>query len=390
MSQCRRFIAVPSVHTSGRRTSGLANWATLGWISWGCRLFTLSVLFGVLAFATNPETDGEDGTPFHAVLFTCVYGRETLTEYVLRYYAGVREALLENHGMVLDMFVTGSDNQTTPILARRHGAAFADHPNSPLGAKHNLGLASMRDHYIRCDEGPCFHPDVVIIVGSDDILNEAFFVHVRNAFRRRPMSQPLHAVGLRDLYVMDLASQRLAYTRGYRTYTSPLDATIGCGRVYTWELLAQMSWKLWDDDRERSLDQSSVRRVAALLGPEVSTACVALSGRKHGLAAVDIKTSGFQTGTNIWSFDDLISAVGKKGRLYPFKHIDEPNRALDEHFGTDFTTEWIQKLRAAMVRLDTEKATSEECKAADSRSENQPSAVLFTKTCAAADSLQIA
>ncbi len=112
--------------------------------------------------------------PFKIVLFMCVWKRPILTNFVLHHYNSMKPQLLSQHNVDLEIFITGSDNSSTPQVANRFNVGYAVHPNQPLGTKHNLGLQSLQQHFLnRSGNGRL--PDAVAIVGSDDILNRKFF-----------------------------------------------------------------------------------------------------------------------------------------------------------------------------------------------------------------------
>lgn len=322
-------------------------------------LFILTTLLTSRA-SLSPQVMGSEREPsekFAIVLFLCVWKRPLLTEFVLSYYSGIRGSLLVEHGIHLHIFVTGSDNTTTAHLATRYGAGHADHPNSPLGAKHNLGLRSLRDHFIQRARTSAISsnarlPDAVAIAGSDDLLNTAFFVHARVLMTR--LVGRRHVVGLRDLYFFDLFTQRLVYTRGYREFRTPISGTLGCGRVFSWAMLETIEWDMWDSERERGLDQSAIRNVMKRV-PLVGEISEAVAGREHGIVAVDVKTDAFEAGANIWKFDEVVAAVGKNGRLHMFEE-QQAQTVLDTAFGTGFLDQSIAALRQAMMQHQQEQS----------------------------------
>jgi hypothetical protein len=303
----------------------------------------------LLLAAAAAAADDPAPARFHIVLFTCIYERPLLTEFVLRHYAGLAAPLAAEDAVDLDLFITGSDASTTAPLAARVGATHANFPNSPLGAKHNAGLAALRDHYVARGGPP---PHAVVIVGSDDLLNRRFFTVARARMTDATRGAPLQLLGLRDLYLYDLAAAasggRLAHTRGYRRSTDPLAATVGCGRVFSWPLLERLRWTLWDGERDRSLDQSTVRRVADALGGQVAAVAEAVAGAAMGVVAVDVKTGGLVGGRNIWSYDDIVGAGGRKGRLHPFRAVASAP-FFDEHFGPGFEADQLRPLLARML-----------------------------------------
>lgn len=287
--------------------------------------------------------------PFNLVLFMCIWERPLLTNFVLSHYEELREQLVSEK-IFLDMFIVGSDN-STDYVAQKFQAAYAVHPNSPLGMKHDKGLRSLRDHYNAATErgDRLDNPDAVVIVGSDDVINIKFFLQVRDLMHKSVPRQ--HIVGLRDIFFHDLKSRQLVYTRGYRSFNTPISGTLGCGRVFSWAILDAMDWHLWDVDRERGLDQSAIRNVMIRV-PFVGDLSKAVAGREAGIVAVDIKSDGFPAGSNIWRFDQVVAAVGKNGRMHDFEDYDTDS-TLKRAFGPHFVMK-LEALRTSMARLESQ------------------------------------
>lgn len=319
------------------------------WVRSVCSLVTvlvLSMLCAVVAAAKK-----ESGAPlFVVVVYMCTWKRPLLTDFVLAHYDALREPLAQEN-IRLDIFITGSEDDVTEEQARKYGAKYAVHPNSPLGAKHDKGIQSLRDVYINEERDVRIDrlPDAVTIVGSDDVINAAFFIQIRRLMSGPP---PLHhIVGIKDIHFFDLKSRRLVYTRGYRSYQTPISGTIGCGRAFSWAMLEALNWHLWDVDREHGLDQSAIRNVMARV-PLVAEVSTAIDGRDAGIMAVDIKSDGFAAGANIWRFEQVVEAVGRNGRLHEFEDYDA-NSTLGAAFEANFLT-GLEKLRSEMALLESE------------------------------------
>eukprot|EP00737_Agarophyton_chilense_P002913 gb/GEZJ01003357.1/.p1 GENE.gb/GEZJ01003357.1/~~gb/GEZJ01003357.1/.p1 ORF type:complete len:358 (+),score=43.14 gb/GEZJ01003357.1/:387-1460(+) len=275
------------------------------------------------------------------VVFICVWKRPLLTHFVLRHFKTLGQSL-QKHRIHLELFITGSVDLETRAIAEKYNAGYSVFPNSPLGAKHDSGLQSLRDFYVNKSKNNAERlPDAVTIFGSDDVVNQQFFVVVRDLLQGTP---GVHVVGLQDLYFQDLKTGRLVYTRGYKSFNVPISGTLGCGRVYSWAILEDLDWHLWDTDRERGLDQSAVRNVMTRL-PLIGEISVAVIGAETGIVAVDIKSDGYVTGTNIWKFEEVTRAVGKNGRLHDFE--DKNVAILNEAFGDEFVLS-LDELRFQM------------------------------------------
>ena len=318
MNLCRPFSDALNVDISGKRTrTGLMT----------------CLLIALMLFVYFQMTVAEK--PFTVVVYTCLWQRPVLSDFVFGHYAGQRERLLREHNVALELYVVGSEGNHSASLAKKHSAGYVEHMNNPLGAKHNYGLSALKEKIP--------HLDAVVVVGSDDVLNDRFFIRVRKL-----MTDPankIHLVGLRDLFFYDIASERLAYTRGYRVVKTDVAAAIGLGRTFSRSVLDAMNWTLWDPERNRGLDQSAVRRLMRnIIG--IDEVSIALVGREEGIFAMDIKTKD-AGGTNIWGFDAVIEAVGKNGRFYDFEEFDS-KAELDRAFGADFVTK-IGKLKDQMM-----------------------------------------
>lgn len=311
----------------------------------------LVVLVVLLRCAVADAASGTGDTSlFVVVVYMCTWKRPLLTDFVLAHYDKLREPL-SREGVQLDIFITGSEGNVTEMQARKYKAQYAVHPNSPLGAKHDKGIQSLRDFYRSAEKNGQIPrlPDAVTIVGSDDMINAAFFTRIRDQMSGPP---PLrHVVGLKDIYFFDLKSRRLVYTRGYRYYETPISGTLGCGRAFSWSMLEMLHWHLWDVDRERGLDQSAIRNVMMRV-PLVGEVSMAIDGREAGIMAVDMKSDGFAAGMNIWRFEQVVEAVGRNGRLHEFEDYDA-DATLGAAFETQFLTE-LEELRSQLAHSESE------------------------------------
>lgn len=315
-------------------------------------LYFLLIVSSICATANcSNEVSELDSSYFSIVVFMCVWKRPIVTRFVLHHFASLNATLLPLR-ISLELFIVGSDPVATHELASSVNSAFVIHPNNPVGQKHQLGLQSLREHYVaqvRAQNRQRL-PDVVAIFGSDDIVPAEYFSTVRQHFNPPVTAHqhtiPMHVLGLRDVWFFDLRSGRLAYTPGYRSFSSPLAGTVGCGRAFSWSFLDSVQWKLWDVDRDRGLDQSVVRNLmrSNVFMPEVS---VAISGRKIGVYAVDIKTDSFENaGINVWSFETITTTAARSGRLLPFSR-ELANVSLPTAFGVNFTSK-LDALRKEM------------------------------------------
>lgn len=218
-------------------------------------------------------------------LLTCLWKRSHLSDFVLGYYDRARRHLAD--AFTLALYAVGSEGGASRSLAQQNGFRYVEHPNRPLGAKWNAGLQAMAHDDL----------DAVLIVGSDDLLGHSYLRIVAAG-----VEQGYALMGLKDMYVFELATLRLCYWPGYEMASYRAGEPVGMGRCIHRSLLDRVDWRLWEDALNNSLDGSMMRRLAPLLGSETSPHAIGICAcRPHGLTAVDVKTD-----QNIWSFDRMI------------------------------------------------------------------------------------
>jgi len=224
------------------------------------------------------------GKPPLGVL-TCLWQRHALTYLVLRWYLFLRADLADRLDLLL--LAVGSEGATSRILAEASGFQYVEHPNSPLGAKWNAGLAAMRE----------LRPDAVVIVGSDDVVSGNLFSLYADQIARGS-----RFMGLMDMYFLDLPTRRLCFWPGYPPGIRHGDI-LGLGRCLHAELLEANDWRLWEDGLDKGLDGSMNQRLVPQLRTEPRRWNAAVFRcRDHGIGALDIKSS-----FNLWSFPTVVS-----------------------------------------------------------------------------------
>lgn len=202
---------------------------------------------------------------------TAMWKRHELTEIIFCNLAMLRDALRD----VIDLrlAVAGSEGAESKALAEKYGFAYAEVPNEPLGAKWNAALRLLQGIDI---EGVC-------IVGSDDLLNAAYFHMVAESLRK---GEKLFGIG--SFYIMDRFSGRMFHWMGY---PPPREKeVIGLGRFIHREYIEALGWTLWEDALPNGLDRSMCQRIEALgaaTGKEHHF--VFKSIEEYGIAPVDVK-----------------------------------------------------------------------------------------------------
>ena len=226
-----------------------------------------------------------DQRPRIAVL-TCLWRRPELTDVVLAHNARLAAAVTD----VVDLTVVavGSEGRATRDLAARHGAAYVEHGNEPLGAKWNAGLRAVEAR----------RPDAVLVVGSDDLVCEQLVRHYAALIRAGA-----RYVALLDGWFLDLTTRRAAYWPGYG-WSRPREP-VGMARCVHRDWLDELGWELWAPELNRGLDASMTRRLAPLMARE-PRGVELLRAARHGLVALDVKSGPTD---NLWSFDAITSRL---------------------------------------------------------------------------------
>lgn len=306
------------------------------------------LMFFLLCFVLGRCVLGKD-VPFEIVVFMCVWKRPLLTKFVLTHFQLMKTDLWNEDHIKLQLFIIGSDNTTIPMLANQLADGYAIHPNNPVGAKHDNGLQSLGAFYKQqmVDGIRDSLPHAVTMFGSDDIVNKQFFRYVKQKMHNQ--SPGYHVLGIRDIFFYDLKTQKLVYTKGYKSFKTPLSGTIGCGRVMSWSILDTLDWHLWDRTRDRGLDQSATRNVMKSI-PFIGEVSEAIPGLDNNIVTIDIKSDGYSAGTNIWRFEQVVEAVGKNGRFHNFEQHDEKS-VFTNAFGSEILSR-LDQLRQQMIQSE--------------------------------------
>jgi hypothetical protein len=209
----------------------------------------------------------------------------------------------------LEVMVVGSEGEASRVLAAANGFEYLECNNNPLGAKYNAGLRALKERDV----------DAVVLVGSDDFVDHRLFSTYAAGLRAG-----YALLGILDMYLLDLENLRTCYWRGYGPRGGRQGESLGLGRCISRSLLDQVNWTLWDDTLNRGLDGSMIERLAShLLASPERFPLGTFSIREHGISAIDVKSD-----VNLWSFDEMVSAL-------PDVHYLRPIAFLDEHFETE-------------------------------------------------------
>ena len=87
-----------------------------------------SYLFTVTGSSEHVKQSQLVNKEFHLGVFTTMWKRPLLTDFVLAHWHSLKLEL-EPEGLILDLFVTGSEGNVSRSLAEKHGWGYTDHPN---------------------------------------------------------------------------------------------------------------------------------------------------------------------------------------------------------------------------------------------------------------------
>ena len=230
---------------------------------------------------------GKKRTPVRRVcILTALWKRHDLARLVLTHFVGMSERL--NERLDIEIIAVGSEEESEKIC-NELGVNYIHHPNTPLSEKWSIGLRE-------CES---FNPDVVMTVGSDDLISDSTLESLC-----RKISEGRMVVGIRDMYIIDAEKNTLNYWSGYVEERGK--ETVGMARCYSREILDKTEFNLWEGQQiDRGLDRhaSSVvslfghfptlpgeETVMSIQGVEYSFGHVGFILEEISGFAVDIKT----------------------------------------------------------------------------------------------------
>jgi len=232
-----------------------------------------------------------------------IWKRFDLTDIVFANIAYLKDSLKEYVEII--PVAAGSEGNASRELALRHGFSYIEVENMPLGKKWNAALSLLRDKNV----------DGVIIVGSDDLLNEKYFkVLLENILAGH------HIIGVDIFYMFDRYSSRLFIWHGYLPPRS--EEPIGLGRFIHRHYLERMDYKLWDDASMNGLDASmwDKLRQCADFHKEPFT-YQQIKSQQHEIILLDIKHE-----TQMWTIEDVILSASS------ISILGDSNTFLKKHF----------------------------------------------------------
>ena len=237
------------------------------------------------------------------VILTCVWKRPKLTQIVLSNYKKLKEEVKDF--LNLELVAIGSEGGKSKSICEENEFHYFEYENQPMSEKWNFGLQMTKE----------FNPDSVTIVGSDDIIDKQLLVFYNEKLKKGHLM-----LGIKDFYIYDSESQKLAYWRGYGKLNDAhrMDETIGLARCLSRPLLDKLNFNIWNDlNISRNLDGAMTTRLKEIgIYPisEEKIPYININNRFYGAGhlgyklkeiegfAIDIKTK-----TNVTSFDRYLA-----------------------------------------------------------------------------------
>lgn len=164
----------------------------------------------------------------------------------------------------IDKIMIYSTDEDGVFLSDQDVVASGQYRNDPLSIKWNAAVMSLEDVEF----------DAVIILGSDDYIDEAFVQFVSDNIDGYDM------MGFKDIYFK--SEGHLYYWQGYQNQRQ--GEPIGAGRVYTKAFLERIKYNLFHEARNRGLDGIAWRRCKAANAKMLIT-----SVRENDLFLCDVK-----------------------------------------------------------------------------------------------------
>ena len=178
------------------------------------------------------------------VLITAVWKRPELTEIVLERFKNIKFEISDKINLVL--VAVGSEGHISRNLCETRGFLYIEHSNKPLNQKYNAACRATKQ----------FDPDAVFKIDSDDWITG-------NTFNRylEILNNGYDAVGLLDIYFLDLSDFKLGRWNGYGFFNNKVDRyeawrrklkgrTHGVARCFSRRVMEKLNWELWDDHLE--------------------------------------------------------------------------------------------------------------------------------------------
>ena len=246
-------------------------------------------------------------------LITAVWKRHELTSLVLNRFKNIKDELADT--IDVKLIAVGSEGATSRQLCENHGFTYVEQDNMPLNRKYNAASRLAQES----------NPDAVYRIDSDDWITSAA---ITNSMMK--IDDGHLAVGLLDLYFLDLVSFKLGRWPGYGFFNNKKriwawrnrGKTVGVGRCFSRELMDKLGWEIWDQEPELSkwLDTNCDERLK-----ERGHKIKGFTMQQLQTFAMDIKGSGENITTQTFSNLRIKWVENAKSELYqhfPKEEVD--------------------------------------------------------------------
>jgi len=209
------------------------------------------------------------------VLLTCIHGRHTVAELMLKHHTGVAAGLREAGGcdFQLAAVMSPEDEPVMGPVCDSLAVRWRTQENRPVSVKWQCGLEFVKKTFTDVD--------AVTVIGSDDFMSVAYMAQIASVIAGRWSL----GFGPDRCWMLDAATGRLGL------WCRPVVRDItgipcGAGRVFARELLDRVSWRLWRGNKDRGLDTLCSKRLRKL-GYRLDVMGLTNDGQR---AVIDVKT----------------------------------------------------------------------------------------------------
>jgi len=177
------------------------------------------------------------------VLLTAVHGRHDVAERMLRHHAAVAEGLADCCRLRLAVVCSPEDQRFLGALGGDLNLFWRFLDNRPLSTKWQRGLEFVAD---------AIDADAVMILGSDDFANEAYF-----RLAAEKLAAGSAGFGPDSIWFHQRSTGALGRWVGPLWIDNAAEKypiPSGAGRVFSRKLLDAVRWRLWDFTANAALD----------------------------------------------------------------------------------------------------------------------------------------
>lgn len=206
-----------------------------------------------------------------------IYKRHELTRIVLDTYRALQKKY------PFKVVIAGSEGDISREIAQ--GFEYVEVNNFPLTLKNSAMMQYSKQ----------FNPSAVVLMGSDNIINEGLVEHYYRLIDQKERS----VCGLKDVYFYDYKDKILTYY--------DLSSKFGAGRFFPKNVLEAIDYTGWIDPKNKACDSENIKVIAKHGFTEIKT----FSLDEIGGFLVDIK-GGFSIS------DRNITLVGQRVELERF------------------------------------------------------------------------